>query len=87
MKPHPPSYPPFFTTATNAFRTAFASLTPAQHAVTKLILRGHSNISIAGNLDITEGTVKQHRYNIYRRLGISSQSELFQRFIDHLGGQ
>ena len=69
------------------FRTAFASLTPAQHAVTKLILRGHSNISIAGNLDITEGTVKQHRYNIYRRLGISSQSELFQRFIDHLGGQ
>lgn len=69
------------------FRTAFASLTLAQHAVTKLILRGHSNISIAGNLDITEGTVKQHRYNIYRRLGISSQSELFQRFIDHLGGQ
>lgn len=66
------------------FRAAFASLTPAQHAVTKLILRGHSNVSIAGNLAIAEGTVKQHRYNIYKRLGISSQSELFQRFIDHL---
>lgn len=67
------------------FRQAFGDLlTPAQHAVTKLILRGHSNISIAAHLGITEGTVKIHRSNIYRRLGISSQSELFQRFIDQL---
>lgn len=66
------------------FRAAFETLTPAQHAVTKLILRGHSNISIASNLRITVGTVKQHRYNIYKRLGISSQAELFQRFIDYL---
>ncbi|WP_041527043.1 helix-turn-helix transcriptional regulator [Paracoccus aminophilus] len=67
------------------FRQAFGELlTPAQHAVTKLILRGHSNISIAAHLGITEGTVKIHRSNIYRRLGISSQSELFQRFIDQL---
>lgn len=65
---------------------AFAALTPAQQAVTKLILRGHSNVSIAENLGITEGTVKLHRYNIYKRLEISSQAELFQRFIDHLGG-
>lgn len=68
------------------FRAAFDALTPAQHAITKLILRGHSSLSIAENLGITEGTVKQHRYNIYKRLGISSQSELFQRFIDYLGG-
>lgn len=67
------------------FRAAFDVLTPAQHTITKLILRGHSNLSIAENLGITEGTVKQHRYNIYKRLGISSQSELFQRFIDYLG--
>ncbi|SEO08159.1 regulatory protein, luxR family [Paracoccus alcaliphilus] len=61
-----------------------AVLTPAQHAVTQLILRGHSSLSIAENLGITEGTVKIHRSNIYRRLGVSSQSELFQRFIEHL---
>lgn len=67
------------------FQQAFgALLTPAQHAVTKLILRGHSSLSIAQNLGIAEGTVKIHRSNIYRRLGISSQSELFQIFIDHL---
>lgn len=66
------------------FRRAFSDLTPAQYLVTKLILRGHSNISIAENLGITEGTVKMHRYNIYKRLNISSQAELFQRFIDQL---
>ncbi|MBB3809935.1 helix-turn-helix transcriptional regulator [Pseudochelatococcus contaminans] len=66
------------------FRRAFSNLTPAQYLVTKLILRGHSNISIAENLGITEGTVKMHRYNIYKRLNISSQSELFQIFIDQL---
>lgn len=66
------------------FHRAFSDLTPAQHLVTKLILRGHSNVSIAENLGITEGTVKMHRYNIYKRLQISSQAELFQRFIDQL---
>lgn len=71
--------------AEQVFQQVFGDLlTPAQHAVTKLILRGHSSLSIAENLGIAEGTVKIHRSNIYRRLGISSQSELFQRFIDHL---
>lgn len=71
--------------AEEVFQQVFGDLlTPAQHAVTKLILRGHSSLSIAENLGIAEGTVKIHRSNIYRRLGISSQSELFQRFIDHL---
>lgn len=59
-------------------------LTPAQNSVTKLILRGHSSLSIAHHLGITEGTVKLHRSNIYRRLSISSQGELFQIFINHL---
>ncbi len=66
------------------FEQAFEGLTPAQTSVTKMILRGHSGVSIATKLGITEGTVKQHRHNIYKRLGISSQSELFQRFIHYL---
>lgn len=32
-----------------------------RQAVTRLILRGHGNLSIAGNPGITEGTVKLHR--------------------------
>lgn len=71
--------------ADQVFHQVFGDLlTPAQCAVTKLILRGHGSLSIAENLGITEGTVKIHRSNIYRRLGISSQSELFRRFIDNL---
>ena len=66
------------------FEQAFDGLTPAQTSVAKMILRGHSGVSIAANLGIAEGTVKQHRHNIYKRLGISSQSELFQRFIHYL---
>lgn len=69
-----------------AFRNAFGDrLTPTQNSVVRLILRGHSNVSIAGHMGITEGTAKLHRYNIYRRLNITSQSELFQLFIDQLG--
>lgn len=70
----------------SAFRMAFGDrLTPTQHTVVRLILRGHSNVSIASHMRITEGTAKLHRYNIYQRLDITSQSELFQLFIEHLG--
>ena len=68
-----------------AFETAFGDrLTPTQLSVTRLVLRGHSNLSIATQLGITEGTAKLHRHNIYRRLEISSQSELFQLFIKRI---
>lgn len=85
-KSAPPKPPSPRADTEPAFRKAFGNrLTPTQHRVVRLILRGHSNLSIAGHMQITEGTAKLHRYNIYRRLGISSQSELFQRFIEHLG--
>lgn len=60
------------------------TLTPTQRIVVRLILRGHSNLSIARNMNISEGTAKIHRSNIYKRLSISSQSELFQLFIGYL---
>lgn len=60
------------------------TLTPTQRIVARLILRGHSNLSIARNMNISEGTAKIHRSNIYKRLSISSQSELFQLFIGYL---
>ena len=56
-------------------------LTPREIEVTSLILRGHSSLSIGENLQIAEGTVKIHRKNIYQKLQIGSQSELFSRFI------
>ncbi|WAH61020.1 helix-turn-helix transcriptional regulator [Pseudomonas silvicola] len=59
-------------------------LTDSQRYVAKLILQGHSSSSIAANLEISEGTVKVHKHNIYQRLEISSNAELFRLFINYL---
>lgn len=59
-------------------------LTETQRYIAKLILQGHSNASIAQVLKISEGTVKVHKHNIYQRLDISNNSELFRLFISYL---
>ena len=59
-------------------------LSPREIEVAKLIFKGHSGNSIAANLDIALTTVKSHRKNIYKKLGIGSQQELFSRYIDSL---
>ncbi len=63
---------------------ATGRLTRREIEITALILRGHSNTSIAELLTISAGTVKIHRRNIYQKLEISSQADLFSRFITHL---
>ncbi len=63
---------------------ATEALTLREQEIVSLILRGHSSLSIAHLLDIAEGTVKNHRKHIHAKLGISSQSELFHRFVEHL---
>lgn len=45
--------------------------------VVRLIIAGHSNHSISDHLSIAVGTVKIHRKNIYRKLNVSAQGELF----------
>lgn len=59
-------------------------LTPRECEVVTHVLRGHSSDSISRILKISPGTVKIHRKNIYSKLGISSQSELFSLFISSL---
>ena len=61
------------------------ALTPREHEVAVCILKGHSSKSLAREIDISPETVKIHRRNIYRKLAISSQSELFLRFLNTLG--
>ena len=51
----------------------------------RLVLRGNSSKAIAKRLDISQETVKVHRRNLYSKLGVSSQSELFSLFLQHLG--
>jgi DNA-binding NarL/FixJ family response regulator len=39
---------------------------------------------VARELDIAPGTVMVHKRNLFKKLGISSQYELFSRFIEDL---
>ncbi|SCW73863.1 helix-turn-helix transcriptional regulator [Ancylobacter rudongensis] len=50
--------------------------------VALLVLRGHTNASIACVLGISEDTVKVHRKRLYVKLNISSQAELFMKYMN-----
>lgn len=56
-------------------------LSPREREVTYLILKGHSSESIGYNLGISIATVKTHRKNLYMKLGLSTQQELFSLFL------
>ena len=61
-----------------------SSLTQREREITQLLLRGHSSKSVARELDIAPGTVMVHKRNLFSKLGITSQYELFSLFIDRL---
>ena len=57
-------------------------LTPREREVVELTLRGHSAEATGNELGISPGTVRIHRRNIYVKLRIGSQGELFTLFIN-----
>jgi DNA-binding CsgD family transcriptional regulator len=59
-------------------------LTDREREITQFLLRGHSTKSVARELGIAPGTVMVHKRNLFTKLGITSQYELFSRFIDKL---
>jgi two-component system response regulator DegU len=54
----------------------FGNLSPREHEVVCLIAKGMSNKEIAATLFISEHTVKNHVYNIYRKIGISDRTQV-----------
>ena len=56
-------------------------LTPRESEIVAFILKGYSAEATGQALKISTGTVRIHRRNIYAKLGISSQRELFSRFM------
>jgi DNA-binding CsgD family transcriptional regulator len=56
-------------------------LTRRETEIVTLVLKGHSNLSISAVLDLSPNTVKVHRRQIYAKLKISSQAELFHLFL------
>ncbi|MEI2806601.1 MAG: LuxR C-terminal-related transcriptional regulator [Albidovulum sp.] len=62
-------------------RFGAGQLTEREREVAEYTLKGHSAEALGRVLGISPGTVRIHRRNIYAKLGISSQGELFARFI------
>ena len=62
----------------------FASslLTQRERQVLFYMISGYSSALTAQRLNTTEGTIKIHRKNIYKKLDIGSQAELFSLFIN-----
>ncbi len=61
------------------------NLTERESSIIELVLQGHSSESIGLRLGISTGTVKVHRRNVYRKLGISSQTQLLSLYLRNLG--
>ncbi|WP_212653628.1 helix-turn-helix transcriptional regulator [Marinomonas sp. CT5] len=60
------------------------TLTERERDVALLIIRGYSLKAISELLGIAFGTSKVHCKNLYKKLGINSQAELFAIFLDEI---
>lgn len=60
------------------------SLTPTEHKVFLLIVRGKLNKQIAYELGSSERTIKWHRHNIMQKLQVDSLAEMVS-FAEHVG--
>jgi FixJ family two-component response regulator len=67
----------------SALRTRFEVLTPRERAILTQVAEGRLNKQIAGDLGITETTVKVHRSNAMRKIKAASLAELC-RMVDKL---
>ena len=59
------------------------ALTVSQTRVLNLLLTGRSNRDIGKELNITEGTVKQHVHAVYRALGVTSRAAVIANAVRH----
>ena len=68
-----------------AFRTFGESmLSPREKDVLELMLRGYGTDISAERLNIAVETVRRHRKSIYRKLDVSSQTDLFSLFLNSM---
>jgi len=69
--------------ALSALRARFEVLTPRERAILIRVVEGRLNKQIAGEMGITETTVKVHRCNLMRKIKAASVPELC-RMVDKL---
>ena len=54
----------------------WASLTPAEHAVVRLVANGYTNAEIGEHLFISVNTVKKHLSHVYAKLEVDNRADL-----------
>jgi len=62
-------------------------LTPREADIVRLILQGYPSTSIADKLGVSRGTIKNHRLRLYEKLDITTEREIFLRYISANIGQ
>lgn len=60
-------------------------LTKREEQILRLILEGYQTNDICNELFITLNTLKKHIFNMYRKLGINSRTQLFKRVKEKKG--
>ncbi len=58
-------------------------LTARQKDIIELIIAGCSNKEIGEQLHITEGTVKTHIYNIFKKAEVSNRNQIISKIMHH----
>jgi two-component system nitrate/nitrite response regulator NarL len=69
------------------WRSLSAELTSREREVVESLRGGHPNKEIAHRLDLSEGTVKVHVHNIFRKLGVTTRNELVALIADAEAGK
>lgn len=60
----------------DVIRAHIATLTPREHEVFELVIRGKTNKQVANVLGTTERTVKAHRHRVMEKMQVPSLAEL-----------
>jgi len=60
----------------SASQRMFESLTKREQQIVMMVSDGRSNKDVGRRLDLSEGTVKVHLHNIYRKLSVSNRTAL-----------
>lgn len=72
----------FAAVTSQTHRPAFPQLTEREHEVLELIAQGRSNADIAGRLNLTAKTVRNHVSNIFNKLQVADRAQAIIRARD-----